>query len=205
MSRTLNIQFPISHPLVLGDVGWTFPPVCFPQAYCVYCFLQGGQSCWLSRRFSPSDSNNISSPCSSLPTTGRGVTIQEGLRGGTSPLVLGLLLRPVWPGTTLCDQKANQRFFSCSFGKPWASSINCVPANYEVSSSIGSREVRQFGFRFPAVAFWDCMKRSLRQECIWCGGHPCCTRKNLAGKKKHDLEAIVLVRTSIRKAFEDRN
>lgn len=77
MSQTLNIQFSVSHPLVLGDVGWTFPPVCFPQTYCVYCFLQGGQSCWLSHRFSPSNSNNTSSPCSSLPTTGRGVTILD--------------------------------------------------------------------------------------------------------------------------------
>lgn len=52
-------------------------------------------------------------------------------------------------------------------GKLQASSVNCLPASYEISQSVaGNREERRFGFCFHAVAFWNCTKQLLQQECI---------------------------------------
>lgn len=118
-----------------------------------------------------------------------GVSPPRRFRGeGAPPLalvwvVLGLFPWMVSSGTALCHPKTNQRFFLL-IGKPRTSSISYVPASYEVSRSVtGSREGRQFGFCFPAVSFWNCTELLAEQECIWCGGRPCCIHRNPGGRK----------------------
>lgn len=166
------------------------PPFSFPQAYCVFYFLAGGQCCWHSHCLFSQWVQQCSQAILHPPYHQAGESPPRRFRGeGAPPLavvwvVLELLPWTVFSGTTLCHPKTNQRFFSCSFGKPRTPSMSYMPVSCEVSRSvIGSREGRQFGFCFPAVPFWDCVQLLLKHECIWCGGHPCCTHRNPGGKK----------------------
>lgn len=151
---TLDIHSVTSHSArgCLEDVPSSFLS---PDLSCVLFFWKEAFPSFILP-VSPTVLTGHSSP--SLPS-GRESPPRKFLGEGTPLLavvlaVLGLLHWTVCSGTALCNQKANQRILSCSFGKPWAASINCMPANYEVSrSGIGSREVRQFSFCFSAVTF----------------------------------------------------
>lgn len=149
------------------------PVLPFPRPIVCFTFWQEGNAVGLPIIYSAGESSSAYRPFFTLPTIRQGSPHPGGLGGeGAPPLavvwvVLGLLSWTVCSGTTLCHPKTNHRFFSCSFGKPRTSSINYMPASYEVSrSGIGSREGRQFGFCFPAVTFWDCVELLLEQECI---------------------------------------
>lgn len=144
----------------------------FPRLIVCFTFWQEGNAVGLPIVYSASESSSAYRPFFTLPTIRQGSPHPGGL--GEKGHHLWLLCGWCWgcflgqcSGTTLCHPKTNHGFFSCSFRKPRTSSINYMPARYEVSrSGIGSREGRQFGFCFPAVPFWDCVELLLEQECI---------------------------------------
>lgn len=49
-----------------------FPPLAFPQSYCVFYLLERGRYCWPSHNFYCGESNNTGRASFSLPATGQG-------------------------------------------------------------------------------------------------------------------------------------